>query len=151
MKTMPLWIALIASTLLAGCATSSSGQVYTREQTRRAMSVQLGTVEFVKSVRVEGSKSGLGAAIGGVVGGVGGGTVGGGKGSTLAALGGAAVGALAGHVAEGKLTELDGVEITVKLDDGQVIAVVQEADLLFAVGDRVRVLTDPHGTVRVEK
>jgi outer membrane lipoprotein SlyB len=69
----------------------------------------------------------------------------------FAALGGAAIGALAGHAAEGKLTKFNGVEITVKLDNGEVIAVVQEADVMFSVEDRVRVLTGRDGTTRVEK
>lgn len=137
--------------LLAGCASSKSGEVYSRDQARQAMTVRLGTVEFVKEVQVEGSKSGIGAAAGGIIGGVAGSTVGGGKGSTLAALGGAIGGAIAGHVAEEKITDFDGLEITVKLDNGEVIATVQENDVLFAVGDRVRVLTARDGTVRVQK
>ena len=137
--------------LLAGCASSKSGEVYSRDQARQSMTVRLGTVEFVKPVKVEGSKSGMGAAAGGIIGGVAGSTIGGGKGSTLAALGGAVGGALLGNVAEEKITDFDCLEITVKLDNGEVIAAVQENDVMFAVGDRVRVLTARDGTVRVEK
>ena len=137
--------------LLAGCASSKSGEVYTRDQARQAMTVRLGTVEFVKAVRVEGSKSGVGTVAGGIIGGVAGSTIGGGKGSTLAALGGAIGGAIAGNVAEEKITDFDGLEITVKLDNGEVLAVVQENDVMFVVGDRVRVLNTRDGTTRVEK
>jgi outer membrane lipoprotein SlyB len=49
------------------------------------------------------------------------------------------------------MTKFNGLEITVKLDNGDVLAVVQENDVLFAVGDRVRVLTGRDGTTRVEK
>jgi outer membrane lipoprotein SlyB len=147
------WIVsfLVITALLAGCASSKSGEVYSRDQARQSMTVQLGTVEFVKPVQVEGSKSGLGTAAGGIIGGVAGSTVGGGKGSTLAALGGAIGGAVVGNMAEEKLTKFDGLEITVKLDSGEVIATVQEDDVLFAVGDRVRVLTARDGTLRVQK
>ena len=151
MKKCTVLTVLIVGVLLTGCASSKSGEVYSRDQARRAQTVQLGTVEFVKAVRVEGSKSGMGAAAGGIIGGVAGSTVGGGKGSTLAALGGAIGGALVGNVTEEKITDFDGLEITVKLDNGNVIAVVQEDDVLFAVGDRVRVLTGRDGTTRVEK
>lgn len=137
--------------LMSGCASSRSGEVYSREQARRAQTVRLGTVEFVKEVKIEGTKSGLGTTAGGIAGGVAGSTIGGGRGSTLAALGGAIAGAIAGTAAEEGLTRRDGLEITVRLDSGGVIAVVQEADVLFAAGDRVRVLTGPDGTVRVEK
>ncbi len=147
------WVVLffVITALLAGCASSKSGEVYSRDQARQSMTVHLGTVEFVKEVQVEGSKSGLGAAAGGIIGGVAGSTIGGGKGSTLAALGGAIGGALVGNVAEEKVTNFNGLEITVKLDDGKVIATVQENDVMFAVGDRVRVLTARDGTTRVEK
>jgi outer membrane lipoprotein SlyB len=40
------------------------------------------------------------------------------------------------------------LEITVKLDSGTMLAVVQEADVQFAPGDRVRLL-ESGGTTRV--
>lgn len=142
---------LVIAALLAGCASSKSGEVYSRGEARQAMTVDLGVVEFVKQVKVEGDKTGTGAVVGGIAGGVAGSTIGGGKGSTLAALGGAALGALVGNVAEEKISDFDGLEITVKLDSGKVLAVVQDDDVMFAVGDRVRVLTARDGTTRVEK
>ncbi|MBI9020656.1 MAG: glycine zipper 2TM domain-containing protein [Verrucomicrobia bacterium] len=141
----------VVTSLLTGCASSKSGEVYSRDQARQAQTVQLGTVEFVKEVQVEGSRSGVGAAAGGIIGGVAGSTIGGGKGSTLAALGGAIGGAVIGNVAEEKITDFDGLEITVKLDSGNVLAVVQKNDVLFAVGERVRVLTGRDGVTRIEK
>lgn len=141
-----LWVALLA----AGCA-SQSGEVYSRGQAQRAQTVQMGTVEYVKSVRVEGTKSGVGAVVGGITGGVLGSTIGSGTGSKVAALGGALAGAGAGHLAEEKLTDYNGLEITVKLDSGRLLAVVQKNDVLFAVGERVRVLTGADGILRVEK
>jgi len=150
-KTGMIFCTLIAAAFLSGCVSSKSGEVYSRKQTRQAMKVQLGTVESVKEVKVEGSKSGLGAITGGIIGGVAGSTVGKGRGSTLAALGGAAGGALLGNMAEEKLTKFDGLEITVKLDNGEVISVVQANDVMFAAGDRVRVLTASDGTTRVKK
>lgn len=151
MKRLDILMVLVAVALLAGCASSKSGEVYSRDEARQAMTVRLGVVEFVKEVKVEGSKSGLGTAAGGVIGGVAGSTIGGGRGSTLAALGGAIGGAIVGTVAEERLGRFDGLEITVKLDSGTAIAVVQEKDMMFAVGDRVRVLTTRDGTARVEK
>jgi len=149
---MKTFIALtVICALLTGCASSRSGEVYTRDQARQIQTVQLGIVEFVKEVRIEGTKSGLGTAGGAIAGGVAGSTVGGGSGKTLATLGGAIAGAVVGTVAEEGLTRKKGLEITVKLDSGKVLAVTQEADVLFAVGDRVRVLTGRDGTARVEK
>jgi outer membrane lipoprotein SlyB len=141
---------LLVSALLAGCA-SQSGQVYTRSQTQRPQMVQAGTVEYVKPVRVEGTKSGVGAVAGAVVGGVVGNMVGEGKGRTLATVGGALGGAAAGHLAEEKITDYNALEITVRLDSGDTMAIVQRNDVMFFVGERVRVLTGGDGVVRVEK
>lgn len=151
MKLLHVTAFLSAAALLSGCASSNSGEVYSRDQARRTQTVQLGTVQFVKNVQIEGTKSGVGAIGGGVAGGVLGSTVGAGKGSVLAAVGGAALGAVGGTVAEEKLTKKAGLEITVKLDSGSSIAVVQEADVMFSVGERVRVLTGSDGTTRVVK
>ena len=137
--------------LLTGCASSNSGEVYSRDQVRRTQTVQLGTVQGVKNVRIEGTKSSIGTVAGAVAGGVAGSTIGAGSGRTLAALGGAALGAVGGTVAEEQLTKKSGLEITVKLDSGSVLAVVQDSDSLFSVGEGVRILTAPDGTTRVVK
>ncbi len=142
---------LTLGALLAGCVSSSSGEVYSRGQARQAQTVQMGTVESVRPVQIEGTKSGLGAVGGGVAGGFAGSTIGGGSGSTLAAVGGALAGAAVGALAEEKLTHANGIEITVKLDSGSLLSVVQEDDVMFYVGDRVRVLTSSGGTTRVTR
>lgn len=149
MKSVRFISFLAAAALLSGCAASRSGEVYSRDQTRRTQTVQYGTVQSVRTVQIEGTKSGLGTIGGGVAGGVAGSTIGSGKGQVLAALGGAALGAVGGTVAEEKLTKKARLEITVKLDSGSIIAVVQEADVPFSVGERVRILTGPDGTTRV--
>jgi outer membrane lipoprotein SlyB len=57
-------------------------------------------------------------------------------------------GGLLGSAAEEGFTRKDGLEITVKLDGGNMVAVVQEADDPFKAGDRVR-LVESGGTTRV--
>jgi len=141
----------LASLLVAGCASSRSGEVYSRDQARKAQTVEMGTVQSVKAVQIEGTKSPVGAIAGGAVGGALGHTIGHGTGRTVATVLGAVGGAVGGSVAEEHLTKKDGLEITVQLDDGRVISVVQEADVYFQVGDRVRVQTGPDGTTRVSR
>lgn len=150
MKLFRFSVSFVVGALIAGCASSNSGDVYSRDQVRRTQTVQLGTVQAVRSVRIEGTKSGVGTVAGAVAGGVAGSTIGAGSGRTLAALGGAALGAVGGTVAEEQITKKTGLEITVKLDGGSTIAVVQEADVMFSVGERVRVLTSG-GVTRVTK
>lgn len=142
-------IALIGLCLiLVACASSNAGSAYRRDETRRVQTVKTGVVESVRTVKLEGTKSGVGTATGAVVGGVAGSTVGHGKGSVVAAVVGAVVGGIAGSAAEEGITRKDGIEITVKLDSGSLVAIVQEADEQFQPGERVRLL-ESGGTTRV--
>ena len=143
-------IALIAAStlLLAGCPAGLGGSDYSRSQARTVQEVQMGVVESVREVNLEGTKSPVGAGAGAVVGGVAGSTVGGGSGSIIAATVGALLGGLGGAAAEEAVTRQKGVEITIKLDSGRMIAITQAADEEFRVGDRVRVLSGG-GTTRV--
>lgn len=77
--------------------------------------------------------------------------VGGGSGRTIATVGGAILGGIAGSAAEKGLTTAEGVELEVSLDSGEIIVVVQENDAVYRVGDRVRILRDARGTVRVRQ
>jgi outer membrane lipoprotein SlyB len=138
----PLSLLLISLAVLAGCATSKSGDVYTRDQARREQNIRMGVVESVREVLMEGTKSPVGAIAGAAVGGVAGSTLGGGKGSTIAAVIGAVAGGLAGSAIEEGVTRKQAMEITIKMDNGQLIAIVQEGDPLeFRPGDRVRIIS----------
>jgi outer membrane lipoprotein SlyB len=117
-------------------------------QTRIVQDVQMGIVDSVRKVNIEGTKTPIGAGAGTVVGGVAGSTVGGGKGSIVGAAVGAVLGGLGGAAAEEGITRQKGVEITVNLDSGRMIAIVRAADEAFRPGDRVRILSGD-GTTRV--
>jgi outer membrane lipoprotein SlyB len=152
MKMLGVALCIVSACLLAtGCASSRSGEVYSRDQARKAQTVQMGTVQSVKAVKIEGTKSPVGAIAGGAVGGALGQTIGSGTGRTVATVLGVVGGAVGGSLAEEELTKKDGLEITVKLDEGKVISVVQEADVYFQVGERARVQTGPDGTTRVNR
>lgn len=141
-----LTLASLAVALLAGCATSDSGSVYSHSQTRGEMSVRMGVVESVRNVNIEGSHSGVGAMAGGAIGGVAGSNVGQGKGSTVGSILGAVAGGVAGQAIEERVGRKSGLEITVKLDNGHMIAITQEADEAFHPGERVRVLSGSGAT-----
>lgn len=148
MNTLKLVSVAVMLAMLGACASSNSGSVYSRDEARKVQTVKMGVVESVRTVKLEGTKSPVGTAGGAVVGGVAGSTMGGGKGQAIATVLGAIVGGLAGSAAEEGLTRKDGLEITVKLDSGTMIAVVQEADDQFQPGERVRIL-ESGGTTRV--
>ncbi len=151
LTTIAIFLLVIISTYITGCAGSRSGQVYSRDEARQVQTVENGTVESVKQVLIEGTKTPIGTAAGGVAGGVIGSTVGSGSGKTVATVVGALVGAAAGTLAEEGITRKQGLEIIVKKDSGQTIVVVQEADVVINAGDRVRIITAPGGVTRVSK
>lgn len=134
-------VAAASVAVLGGCASSMSGGAYSREQARQVQEVQMGVVESVRHVKIEGTKSPVGTGAGAVVGGIAGSNIGAGKGSTVGTILGAVAGGVAGSMIEEGVMSKDGLEITVKLDSGRMIAVTQEADEQFRVGERIRVLS----------
>ena len=136
-------VGVIAVLLVSGCAGGLGSGDYSREQVRGVQEVQMGVVEALREVKIEGTKTGIGPAAGAVVGGVAGSEVGGGKGSVIGSVLGAVAGGVAGGAVEEGATRQKGIEITVKLDGGRTIAVTQAVDPneSFQVGDRVRILS----------
>lgn len=150
MRITTLLVATLLTVLLAACASSNSGSVYSRDEARKVQTVRTGTVESVRQVKLEGTKSPIGTVAGGAVGGIAGSSIGNGHGreSAVGAVIGAVIGGIAGAAAEEGITRKDALEITVKLDGGGLVAIVQEADEPFKAGDKVR-LIESGGTTRV--
>lgn len=138
-------LTLILGSLLAlgGCAQNLTGETYSRDQARTPQTVRMGTVESVRLVQIEGTRTIIGPAAGAAVGGIAGSTVGGGRGSMVAGVLGAVAGGVAGAAAEEGFTRSQGIEITVREDDGQTRSYVQAVsdNVTFSPGDRVRILT----------
>jgi outer membrane lipoprotein SlyB len=147
---------MIAGTLsaiaLSGCGIipGLGGEDYGREQARGEQSVRFGIVDSVREVKIEGTRSGVGAVTGGVAGGAAGSQIGEGRGRVVGAVIGAIAGGVGGAAVEQAATKQKGVEVTVKLDTGKYIAITQAADEKFMPGDRVRILSG-NGTTRVTR
>ena len=141
---------LTAATLLAGCAAqSNSNSVYTGGQAQREQTVRFGVVEGVREVMIQGPTTGVGTLAGGALGGVAAGsTIGGGNGAVAAGLLGAILGGIAGSATENKVAQRRGLEITVRLENGEMRAITQDADEAFRPGDQVRLLSSG-GVTRV--
>ena len=137
--------------VLSGCASSLSGSTYERGQARGAQEVRMGAVQHVREVQIEGTKSRVGAGAGAVTGAAIGSRAGkeGSATRAVATIAGAVAGGIGGAAAEEGITRQKGLEITVKLDSGRLLAVTQAADENFRVGDYVRVLTGANGVARV--
>ncbi|MGQ0442003.1 MAG: glycine zipper 2TM domain-containing protein [Methylophilaceae bacterium] len=140
MSLLKLLFIATLSTFLAACASSNSGSVYKRDDARKVQTVKTGVVESVRTVKLEGTKSPVGTVAGGAIGGIAGSSIGSGRGSAVAAVVGAVAGAIAGSAVEEVATRKDAIEITVKLDGGSMIAIVQEADEQFHPGEKVRIV-----------
>lgn len=140
MKLITLIMITTLSLFVGACASSNSGSVYKKDDARKVQTVKTGVVESVRTVRLEGTKSPVGTVAGGAIGGIAGSSIGSGRGSAVAAVIGAVAGGLAGSAAEEGITRKDALEITVKLDGGGLIAIVQEADEQFNPGDSVRII-----------
>lgn len=138
-KLMPL---AIVGLLFSSCAQDSlTGDTYSRSEAGQAQSVRTGRVTAVRYVKIEGGNK-TGAVLGGVGGGVLGNQIGSGSGRAAATVGGALLGTAVGSHVEQNVNSRQGIEITVKLDQGGSVAIVQEVNPResFEVGDRVRVL-----------
>jgi outer membrane lipoprotein SlyB len=136
-----------ASLILAGCAAPpESGGVYNSYQTMRAQSVRTGIVESVRNVTIANPETGVGTATGAALGGLAGSEVGGGKGSIAAGIVGLVAGGIAGQQVERGSNQRHGFEITVKLDTGEMLAIVQPADEMFRPNERVRLVSDGYMT-----
>lgn len=145
-------VALIGLAIAAGgCTLPSRGDVYSRSETRSAWNVQYGEVVDVDQVTIEGRRSEIGRVGGGLVGYQAGRTVGSGAGSRVAGAVGAVAGAVAGEAIEEGVTREKGLQITVKLDGGRTLAIVQAADQAFSVGEKVKVYSRHDGAARVAK
>ena len=141
MKTRMLAAGAVGVLLLGGCAYHGGSRDYRGYEVRGEQSVRFGVVESMRDVRIEPRETGVGTAGGAVLGGIAGSNVGGGSGQIAGAVGGAILGGIIGQNIERSANERPGVELTVLLDSGRYLAVVQEADESFRPGDRVRVLS----------
>lgn len=142
-------VLLLVAFYLTGCVSSKSANVYSRDTAMKVQTVEQGTVESVKQVKIEGTKTPIGTTAGAVSGGILGSTIGSGSGKKIATVIGALAGAAAGTIAEESITQKQGFEIVVKKDSGQTIVIVQEADIIFSPGDRVNIIYTNNGTARV--
>lgn len=142
--------AVLLPILLAGCVEpgyradgyyrDTSTPTYASQEAGQVQNVYYGYIVDVRPVELGRQNSpGIGAVLGAVIGGVVGNTVGGGTGRTLATVGGAVAGGYAGNSIQNAHDRKDAYQLTVRLDDGHDVSVVQEANEAFYRGDAVRV------------
>jgi outer membrane lipoprotein SlyB len=99
-----------------------------------------GTVTDIKTVKIKGEGTGLGAVAGGVLGGVLGHQVGAGRGKDVATVAGAAGGAYAGHQVEKNTKSKTQYQVIVKLETGEARTFTYNASTAYKVGDRIKIV-----------
>ena len=127
---------------LTGCVSGLEGSSYSRSEARQIQQVEFGAILSTKPVIIEGQRTDWGELSGVIIGGIAGSSVGEGKGQQIATTLGAIGGAVAASVVEEKATRVQGLELTVKMDSGKILSIVQEVEEInqFQKGQRVRVL-----------
>lgn len=134
--------------LVAGCAvTPNSASVYNTRQAQGEQTVRMGVVESIRNVTIDKGSSGVGTLGGAALGSIAAGSnIGGGNGALAAGIVGALAGGVLGNQAEAHLNNRPGLEITVRLDNGELRAITQDADEPFRIGERVRLLSNGRTT-----
>jgi len=144
---------LLIFVLAVGCAPHYRSSGYAPDDVGKPITIQKGEVENIRPAEIEHNQdSGFGGLAGAYAGGVAGSAVGDGKGKALATVLGVVIGAIAGSSMEKGGNKRDADEITVRLDDGRVFAVVQEkGSEKLQIGDRIEVLKTADGRMRVRR
>jgi outer membrane lipoprotein SlyB len=135
---VPGWAVLLAT---AGCQSRSNLPVYSASEANSVRTAQAGTVDSVRAVLIQG-ESGQRTSIGQNVGGSLGRAVatGGNPVTAVAGAAGSALGQIAGAAVEKNVAAVEGQEIVVVLDDGQVVTIVQRNNPAFVGGERVQIV-----------
>ena len=134
---------LILQFILVGCANSSlQPDTFERDSVQKISNVLYGEIVSLKSVTIEGSTK-SGSIVGGVVGAATGSGISDSRPeSEIGAILGGAIGATLGGRLSKNMQATEGVQLTINMDDGRTISIVQEIGTYsFDVGDLVEVIT----------
>lgn len=141
MKTLGI-IALcvgVSAVTLGGCTPQTGVSSFSRNEVGQVAQVQFGQVTAIRQVDIQPGQTRLGTVVGGSLGAIGGSQIGSSTAANIAGgVTGAVVGGAVGSAIQGS-SRTAGIEITLHLDSGDDVAIVQPGDPRdFRVGDRVR-------------
>ena len=137
---------------LTACASNMGPGTYSRHEVGQVGYVNYGTVIDVRHVRITGGEPGVGTVAGAVIGGAIGSQIGEGDAARVVGIvGGAIIGGAIGSAIEEDANTRDGYEYTIRMENGDVITIVQEAGgppirsgtkVRIVEGDYVRVIPE---------
>lgn len=135
--------ALALSLSVGGCATGQyDPNVYNGSQANMIGGYQPGVVTNVREVDIQDDPKGFGAVGGALIGGLLGSQVGGGSGQYIGAAVGTVGGSVIGNSVENSARRVDSQEITVKMDNGSTVVLVQEDTQKIQSGERVKLMSN---------
>ena len=146
MKKVFLLVLATLPLFMTGCAPKLGGSDYSMADVGANSASLRGSIisiRVVNLVATDANKPGIGAGIGAIAGGTTGYVVS--NGGPFTSVAGGLLGGVAGHFAEQALTNQEGYEYTVQLDNGGVQTVAQGADPKMSVGQRVIVVLNNKG------
>lgn len=144
-KLITTSLLLLSTLLLTGC--SSNGPSYSANSVGQVSQVEQGEVINIQQVNIKGSDN-IGAQVGGMAGGLGGALAGSGNmlTSIVGSIGGSIVGGLAGSATERAVRSSKAYQFTIKLNNGNSIAVLQQDDNNIQSGDKVTIYMSGNNT-----
>ena len=149
LRTTAVVATLLASAVLVGCQSNPPvGEPVRRNDVQTMQTTEFGVVTNVRPVSIQPNSTVVGTTTGAVAGGAVGSNLGSSSFSnTVGAVGGAVAGGMAGSAVQNSAGSRQGVEVTVRLDSGRTVTVIQEGSPAeFRPGDRVRVTSDGRNT-----
>ena len=136
-------VAVLIALGMVGCANQDiyGGDVYSPEQSKEARSISSGTIVSTRPVKIQADNPGvIGSIGGGAIGGIAASGIGGGTGQAIASAIGAVAGAVIGSKIEEKASQVNGLEMVIRKDNGKEIVVVQKNEPNLVPGARVRIV-----------
>lgn len=154
-RVLSIATSITAMALLTACAPKIGGNDYSIRGVGEVSQSFLGTVIAARPITVQGKPTeqqgqlGTGAILGAGTGVVAGSLIGRGATPWIAGTLGALAGGAAGHMIENQATSQQGMEYTIRLDQGGEIVVSQGLEPMLSAGQKVRVITSAKDRSRV--
>ena len=140
-------VATAFAVVLSGCGSDFSGNRYDQAQVGEVSQTTNGVVTSLRRVELKPDTSIAGTALGAAGGALLGSMIGGGKQKLLTGAAGAVAGGVAGNAIASRAE--DGIEYTVKLDNGSVVTIAQGTSPAISVGQKVYIVHSQKGRSRV--